>query len=621
MQVYNKYNIFFIFLVTFFAFFSVEKASAYTVSGLVEFTYSDNEYKIGSTKYSQQYFNQHYSANISNYIWDPRFLTFNGGVAYNILSYAHASDVTFLGYNLATTFFPERMFSVDLFGTKNTTSYQNNGPLPAYDVVTTSYGGTVRLLLGSRIRNGNNSNNNNNNYVPSRGLLRFPLPDIRLTRIHTESDFLKIQETRDNTAVIIDYRISSQLDIFADGTREKFEIPLSGISYDTTTANARVDYRFSQGDFQLTSRMTDRTVNNILGYDYFYKTYDYGALLNFKEKNRLSQTYSYIITQTSSQTIDTDIQRALAQVRYRIMADLSLFGGIHYDLSDYTLKAKLSSPQQHTTITSASADAGTSYSTMHTPEFLGPFGLRTSYDFRIGSTRVETDQSPGQGSSAGRFYSNNVGIGLTSVGWKQDSASFDYTYFGRRDHSSLHANNMEQSYRLAFSSTRIPRTNISISGTYRVRDTSSNSINYFDPLQGNTDLQLRSKIYDAMVDYRAASFATLGAGANRSQTNSHYSYTLSTLPPSALNDVQDTFYARAYFGYAFTRSLSSSAELREELRRWQGINTKSHQASIALQYRIRSILLSLDYKWRLDDPENTEKIHMSSFYAKLSRPF
>lgn len=181
--------------------FSESSFAQYQVSGIVEFSYRDYETKIGNDKTSSSSFTQYYRANLTNYIFDPRFLQLTAGVGYNVTS-SKGGDNSTLDYDIVASFFPGQKIQGSAYWRKADTTIQSNSNIAGYDINTTSYGANLiaRLSLFSR-RNGRGSNDNVNNNANSEGG-SFIYPDIVLTYGHVDSESLNSafssRESRDN---------------------------------------------------------------------------------------------------------------------------------------------------------------------------------------------------------------------------------------------------------------------------------------------------------------------------------------------------------------------------------------------------------------------------------------
>lgn len=603
-----------------------EAAARYNVSGVVEFSYRNYETEIGSDKISDNYFTQTYRANIGSFLWDPRFAVFNGGIGYNLISNGNGSDSRNLSYNLSTSFFPGMKISWDLFGTKDTNRVESNINIAGYETTTTSYGGTLRLNLNTGGRRGNNNNryyNRYNNFNNNRGWSRIPLPDITLSRVHHESESLNtvnpLNETRDDTKASIQYRRNSRFTLVIDGGLEEYRNMKDNSSYDTSTASLSSDIQVSRdAELKLNGRLTDRTTTNIAGYDASRTSSNYSVALNFEEKEGVASFYRYDFSRSQIPGNDFESQRVQAQISYRFDEDLNFNTGVNYGVSDYTTTTA-GGQEVKSTLETGGIQAGAAYHKLYTPGFLGPFGFNTDYGLNAGFSKL-SGNAIAQEEGSGWYYANSVGLGLRSIGWKEETASLTYSYSNKRDQSPLN-NDMElQSCSLSISTRRVPRTSINASGSYAVQHTRLENTNNLFMAQLDSNAQRRTMQYNVNAVYTASSYLRLQAGASRGDTTSVTSYSLSTLP-SVIISQDDLFYGAAQFSYRFTRNVLFNAELREEYRSTKTTDTKAHQLNMNLNYRIRAIFINFEYRWRQDDPDNALKSTQQYYFAKLSRPF
>lgn len=630
MQATNKYNKFLLLPALLILVFAGEARAQYRISGLVDFSYRHYESIIGDQKTSDEQFNQLYKAGLSNYLWDPRFLRFSGDVAYNLTSSSannnDGQDMRSLNYNLYTSFFPGMKISWDLFGTKATNRVESDTNIAGYETDTTSYGGTLHLHLGTRSGAGNNNNNrNNNNFNNNQGWTRItPLPDITLSRIHTETESLSSvnpqEETRDNTKASLIYRYNSLMDIMFDGGLEEYKNLSTGASYDLGTANLTSLIRLSPGsDLNLVGRRTERTTANIPGYDSTVTDSDYSATLNFREKNGITHFYRYNYRTSQATGSDYTSQRAEAQIIYRYNTDLSFRGGVDYSVSEFLRKASLSLPEEKSRLETGGVLTGVSYNKLYTPQFLGPFGFNTSYDFTTGFAKL-SNQNTVQEDGTGWYYSNSAGLGFRSVGWKEETASIGYLYSNKRDYSPINNDTEQHGYNLSVSTNRIPRTTVNAAGNYSVQKSRVDTGGVFLTQGDSTKLQYRTVTYNINAVHSVTSYFRLTAGATRGNSTSLTTYTLSTLP-SMIATEEERYYAGANFIYSFTRNVQFRASFNEEYRTVGAVDTTSHQANLNVDYRIRAIFISLEYRLRQDVPDNSLRTTQQYYFAKLTRPF
>ncbi|MHB8843536.1 MAG: hypothetical protein ACYC7L_02205 [Nitrospirota bacterium] len=614
-------------------------AFAYTISGVVDFTYSSYETRVGTRTTSSRSFTEHYNANIAGYVFDPRFLRLTGGIGYN-RTHSSGADYDALSYNVRATFFPGRMVSWDLYAAQSTMSVQNNGSIIGYDVDTKSYGAALALRLSkARARNGNNNfnnsgnnnnnngdNNSNNNREGRRPWSSFGYPDIFLSRDHQESESKNqlnaLHETRDNTSATILYRVNSTFDMHLAGTAEEFKNLRDASSYDTKTANLLAVTRLSpNATLKISGNMNERTVNNITGFDNTTtRVTNFGMHLEFREVNRISQNYGYDYAGTDTGGTEYKSQTGSGYLRYALLPELSLYGRMEYTESEYVRQATGTVPYDSSSLKSGGLGAGATYKKVYSPAFLDPFVFDTNYDFSTGYTETSTFTEGDLGS--GIYYQNAVKLGLVSSGWKYETVSVDASYTSRRDHSPMNNNNMFQSYRFSANTQRVPRTAISAAVSYRIQESSASPFaGVFSPTAQGLNQNTRALDYSANIDHSLNQSVKLSAGATQTRATSNSGYTLSTL-----TTIYDTkvvqLYAQALFNYAFTRDLRFSASLREEQRMADyAADTTSYQATMGINHRIRALILSAEWRWREDVTDNSPRIFQQSLMLKVSRSF
>ncbi len=585
----------------------------YRVSGVVEFTYHGTKTKTGDTVIvDDQYWTQYYRVNLQGHLWDPRFMRFNGGVGYSVYSFiktlSNGSDTDNLDYNISTTFFPGKKISWDLFGTERIENVESSGSITGYDVTQSSYGGTLRLNLGKRGK-GNNNNSGSSAFFP----------DITLSRIHTESESLSstspLNQVRDDTRASFYYGANSAFTFSLDGNLEEYEDLVNSSTYENKTANLFSTIRIApDADLRLDGHITDRQTDSIAGYLSDETTQDYSLTLDFKRKDGFRHYYRYKFYNRLDATSEHSTHRAEARFQYDISKELELHGGLDYTLSDYT------STMEDQTYINGGLNGGRRDAKKYAPAFLGPFVIDTGYELGAGFTDFSDKVNPGK-DGRGRFYTNNVNLGLRSEGWRKDNLALSYGFNNKRDHSPVNNDRWQHSYRLVIDTRRLPRTLIRGTATYTSLDNRYEEGGIFQPDTTHQYLneQRRSSVYDLTVDHVVSSYIGLQAGASRGQDTST-AYTLSSLPSTAVSE-DDLYYVAANISYPITRRLRYRAQLREELRITEASDITNHQVKMFLDYRIRRIFVKFEYRWRQDIPENTARSEQSYYYAKLSRPF
>ena len=88
---------------------------AYSVSGIIDFSYTDITNKSGNSKQTESYSVQHYSINVASYVLDPRLLRYSAGVGYMLYSSDKSNDTKSLTYSLTASLLPGKLVSAELF--------------------------------------------------------------------------------------------------------------------------------------------------------------------------------------------------------------------------------------------------------------------------------------------------------------------------------------------------------------------------------------------------------------------------------------------------------------------------------------------------------------------------
>ena len=605
-----------------------QASAQYHVSGVVEFAYRDYQTKTnGVVTSDEQYWTQVYRAATSGHFLDPRFMKFTAGAGYSVMTFKESPDRDVLDYNLSFQFFPGMKISWTLFGSESSQTVDSTSSIAGYDLQTRTYGGTLFIRPGSSANGRNNRNNRNNQNGGA-------FPDITLSRTHTESESKSLSspldESRDDTRASLSYRLNSAVDLNLDAGLEEYENFITSSFYATRTANLRSNIRVSpDGTLTLTGRLTDRETDNIAGINTSSdRTYASSALLDFKEKDGIKHSYRYdFARQLMEGTTNTDLRvhKGDARVIYNLRESLRVQGGVEYSLTDYTREPELppgpgTDPGEISTLQTGGVTAGLLYKDKFSPRFFAPFVLDAGYDISAGSSSLSTETA-GLSEGNGWYYSNTVNAGFSSDGWEKESLNLTYMFSTKRDHSPVNNDLWRHYYRAFFSSRRIPDTSVRGSASYTSQEDTSEARNYIIATEPGTNQQRRTVMYDVNADHTLSAYSTISAGASRGQTTSTY-YSLSGLLPSSASLTDDKLvYGALYFTYPLTRMLLYRAQVREEMRNTTTEDIRSHQVNMNLDYRIRSIFVSFEYRWRQDIPEIGNKTEQQYFFAKISRPF
>jgi hypothetical protein len=558
-------------------------------------------------------------------------LQFSGGADYQIISQDKGNDSDILSYNVSASFFPGMKFSWNLFSRNTTSAVETSANLAGYDINTTSYGGALQMHLGSKGRNGNNRNNNNRNNQANNTGLSLPLPDVILSYTSTEVESLStinpLHETREDSKGSLAFGGNSSFSLNLDGGLEKYNNLQDGRSYDMTTANLALKSRVAgDADLSVSGQVSNRDTSNFLNFDTRDDVYSYMALLNFKEKQGWSQYYKYSVSARKNSLFDYSDQNADARVRYRLTPEWFLEGGLTYRVADYIQFATALVPEAESSLNSGGIVAGAAYAKTYTPAFLGPFSFTTNYDFTEGRSSYSTTAAASEDGGRGSYYKNTVALGLASTGWVKEQVGLSYRYNSRRDRSPLDYDLREDSLSLTLSTRRIPKVGIQGVASYNVTDTRNAAGSSFlntpvstSGVDSGVTQERRYFNYNATIDYYLAQYLTLAAGATRGQSVTD-TFTLATLPSPVRSDDFNAF-GTAVFNYSITRNLSYRMDYREEYRSTIQTDTRSHQAGAYINYRLRQILVGLEYRIRQDIPENNLRTQQQYYYARLSRPF
>lgn len=598
-----------------------QAASQYRVSGIVEFTYHSLDTKAGgNTVTRDNYWTQNYRANMSGDLWDPRFLKFNIGVGYTAYSYLNSADSSSVNYNVFTNFFSGRKISWDIFASKNVNTIDSSAVISGYDVTTTSYGGTLNLRLGRNGRNGNNGNNRNNN------ISRITLPDITITHVRTESQsdspINPLDETRDETRAVIVYRPNPYFDLNLDGGVERYRNDKNNASYDSSTVNLNSIFRISpDAALMLNGRFTDRTTQNFSGYNPEETNQTYSAMLDFKEKDGRRHYYKYEFNELEYSTSDFTKHNLEAGFILRSSEGIRFRGQADFSKMDYTREAAVGDPGERSYLDRAGLLGGVSYRKKNIPTFIGFIYFESGYDLSLGYSRLVSETNSAEGS--GMFYENAVNLGVGPE-WEKDTMSLNYSYSNKRDNSPMNNDIWQETYRFSVATKRIPRTSLRGSVAYITQQNSSEAGTIFTTssvfgTQQGINQERRSLTYDLTSDYWVSAYLTLSAGASRGRSTSN-SYTLSTLT-SKVDSNDEYYYGAANLNYPLGRYLFYRLQLREEYRATLASDTQSHHVNMYLDYRIRSIFVNLEYRWREEIPDNALRNTQQYFFAKISRPF
>lgn len=607
----------------------------YFVNGLIDFSYTYYETKTGNATTSSQSWSDRYALQFGSSVLDPRLLQITAGVSYWTNRLDQAPDQDNTTYNFGASFFPGSMISWSLYSAKNVQNIPSQNSLAGYDVETSTYGGTMNLSLSrARKRSNNNNyygnqNNNNANYNnnTARGYT-LALPDITLTAHHTESQSFAslnpLHETRDNQSAVVLYQVTPFIRLNFDGRREQYENLMTQYRYETTTMDLLADVRISpKTSFGLDTRMTERLFNTASGEESKHRGTAYDAHLDIQESRRLQYYYRVYYAEYQGTGYENAATSGTAQIRYYVLPELMITTKVDYTELDYVGAATVVSPETNNNVKSGALGVGAQYLKEYRPEALDPFIVRLGYDFESGFHDV-VDQVNNQ-TGRGRFYQNSANLAVQSTGWRYESLQFDFNVFSKRDHSLLGNNTFAQTYRLSLSTSRIRDSRFNANASYSLSDTSGGVAPgpFLTPVSGST-YDTRTLQYGINFDRTLSSYLTLMVGANQSKTDSETNYSLATISPSTRPSVESQrLFVTLNGTYPISRVMRVRASASDE---WQqtrpgGLATTSYVGTAGLDWQLRQIQVSADYRWRMDIPENSSRVEQEYLYLRASRPF
>ena len=165
----------------------------------------------------------------------------------------------------------------------------------------------------------------------------------------------------------------------------------------------------------------------------------------------------------------------------------------------------------------------------------------------------------------------------------------------------------------------------------RLRGKCRGFLPHTDGLMSNIFIQQQNSLYQGHsltfylnADYTPTPYLVFNAGSSRDRMVSN-TQTLSSLTAqeSSITRLLTMYYGSATFNYMLTRSLQYRAELREEYRidDFNHTETRTHRLTMNADYRIRMILIGLEYRYLEELPSNAPSVMQQQYVAKISRPF
>jgi len=597
---------------------------AYRVEGVVEFSYTENQTKVGTIQSNYNAWSQTYRAGFSDYFLDPRAINYNAAIGYTAITVNSGQDSRSLDYSLDAIFFPGMRVSGDAYARNSATTVHSDSNIAGYEFHAKSYGATMNIALnkgGMATSNNNNYSNNNNSNIASGPKHFVSLPNISLSRTHTDNNSLNpvnpLNETLDVTRASAISQINSLGDISFDGQQEEYSNLTTHSSYDTKTANISSNLELSSAaTAAIVGRYTERTTDNIAGFASWDKTSHVNTRLDFKEKDRFKHNYQYSLTKQNSTGLDATGHSLSAGANYSVSDAISTQGLLNFTTVDYVSKSTTTSAKN--AADSSTANVGINYQKVHTPAFLNPFAANTHYGLTMGYVSYSGVTVNG----SGFLYGNDVGVGLMSTGWQLENLTLDMSYQNTQDLSPTHHNTDIQSYRLNFISRRVDRTTIRASITYTEQYIrSAVTLTQISAAQASNQ-NMRSMLYDINADHAATNHLNITAGASRGEIKSSQ-FSISNLQgaTSTSSTIDDQLYLAVTFNYPLSRYLNYNAIARSEYHHTQLTRTQVEDLSMRLDYRIRMVFVSGEARLRVETPSGSPRSEQQHYFVKLTRPF
>lgn len=622
----------------------VGTSQAYSVGGNIQLTYASLEKTVGDATGVSRMWSEQYAVSLSSPILDPRFLNLSASVNYSRNHPYGSPTLSMTTYNMNAFFFPRRQISWNLFNAKTIANVPSIGANGGYDIVTTTYGGTMTLALSKGIgrRNSNtnnyfnnsynNWNNNNNNNNNGGRRTRLQLPDITLNATHidalSQNTQAAVHETRDNAGANLFYKASPTTTVRLEEKTEKYNNLLSGMTYDLNTMDLYSTTNIvSSAILELVGRHSDRRFGQAASAGRTHtEGASYEAMLNMQGKGRLRHNYRYAYGDYKAPGSESITQSANANMSYGLLSWASFYGSAYANQSEVVTAATGTFPEQRSEVDSggfsAGADAG--FSREYRPEFLSPFVLRTTYRFNTGLTAVSASGLNSSGD--GWQYTNNAGLGLFSTGWKKESLDSEYNYTNTRDHSPIQSNIERQTFRLSFTTTRIPYSDLRAFVNYAVAESTSTSVISLTNAAADANAtESRSLSYSVVFNHAVASWLKLAMqAAQQKNSTSSAIYSLATAtttvtPESISRQAGATLTAN----YSLSRhiSLRGSAAVEWQKQLPGGAESTTYSQTAGLSWQVRQINILGEWTRSEAIPDSGLRSEQQRLFVSASRPF
>ncbi len=600
-----------IIIVVIFILFPLKKANAqrFSWSGMLELSFRDRieKGKAGEyeTKTDQKTFQQRYFLNLNGPIFDPRIAIFSIGTTFTHtwedLNDANSRTKDY-GYNIATTFFPQRYFPLTLY-TNRFVSDTDSSIFASRKTTTTGYGLRWSLMLRS-------------------------LPTMRLLMEQTDTVSDDSQQRKDErkreasielnkvtsaSVFFARYRYENLLDKIGNSTSD-----LQGVDMNYGSQLTRILHLRTFGSYYTTGSR-DGADNDVslkdnvdtgvglyfhpfvyldLTTDYnFYYTFDesYAAgertrvlsrrhlsstTLYYHPDPRLDTRLGYYYGRTIS-TTDSDNHQATFNILGRPIVGLNLMGSASY--------LQYKSASETYTSKSRSQNYGAGYS--YTLPFKN-LTFNSNYRFDYGLIDVEPgDDGFNTSHSAGAGIAYNLNIALITT---------DYQFSSRRESRADVEDRDEHRFKLGLAS-------------YYVRGLAATANFEYDNLWQRKNDEPWTKneliIIGTKLDYNVWRGLFFSGG-----------YSLYDYSNPASND-SEIVYTEGRIVFFPLSNLFATAKIKEECI-WYSLNPRKNTltAEMRLDYRIRKLLLSAEYSYSLET-QGTLETTKNMLFFKVTRIF
>jgi hypothetical protein len=598
-------------IIIIFVLFPLKKsyAQGFSWSGMIELSFRDRieKGKAGDyeTKTEQKTFQQRYFLNLSGPILDPRIAIFSIGTTFthtwDDLNDANSRTKDY-GYNIATTFFPQRYFPLTLY-TNRFVSDTDSSIFASRKTTTTGYGLRWPLMLRS-------------------------LPTIRLLMEQSEtvSDdsqqrkderkreaSLELNKVTSSSVFFSRYRYENTLDKIGNSTSDAHGVDMNYGSQLTRILHLRTFgsyYTTGSRDGADTDIALKDNVDTGVGlyfhpavyldintdYNFYYifdESYASGERTRILTRRHLSSTsiyyhpdprldtrLGYYYGKTMS-TTDIDNHQTIFNILGKPLTGLNLMGNASYLYSKSVSEAYYSN--------SKTQNYGTGFS--YTLPFRN-ITFNTGYRFDYGVFSIEPgDDGHNISHSTGAGIAYNLSIALITA---------DYQFLSRRESRADVEDREEHRYKLGLVS-------------YYIRGLAATANLGYDSLRQRKDDEPWTKneliIFGARLDYNIWRGLFFSGG-----------YSLYNYSNPASND-SETLYTEGRIVFFPISNLFATVKIREEWI-WYSLNPNKNTllGEARLDYRIRKLLLSAEYSYSLETQGAMETTKNMAF-LKVTRVF